>query len=264
MTLQQELVIENVDMQFGGLRALNDVSFSAAPGEVTALIGPNGAGKTTTVNIISGAQRPTSGGVVIDGTDVTRRRADQRRQVARTFQIAQVFTGLTVLENVMVGLHRRAGYGLLRGMLGGRGVRHDEMELAAEARRLLGELGIDHLADRDARALPLGQERLLEMARALATRPDVLLLDEVASGLTPTERDGMAERVKGLRDAGLAVLVVEHNMRFVREVADKLVVLNFGEVLYSGPVAEGLADQQVVDAYLGTAHNEEGEADVAL
>jgi branched-chain amino acid transport system ATP-binding protein len=257
MRLDDALVVEEVGMRFGGLQALDGLSFTLRPGEVTALIGPNGAGKTTAINVISGALRPTTGTITVDGTDQTKWSPERRTQIARTFQIAQIFGGMTVLENVMVGLHHKAGYGFPSALLRTPAVRRADRVARDEARELLDEVGILRLADQEAGTLPLGQERQLEVARALALDPGVILLDEIASGLTATDREAMAALVRQLGERGLAVLLVEHNMRFVKESAEKLVVLNFGQPIYTGTVTEGLADPRVVDAYLGKPHQEE-------
>lgn len=262
--------LRGVTMQFGGLRALSDVSLRLDHGVVTSLIGPNGAGKTTAINVISGVLRPTSGNVLVNGETITNQAAERRTDIARTFQISQVFKSLTVLENVVVALQADSGYGFGRALLGGPGVRHAEKAVRREALELLDRVGIAHLADRDASTLPLGQERLLEVARALAMRPKVILLDEVASGLTAGDRHELAGLVRSLGADGYAVLVVEHNMRFVQDTSEALVVLNFGELLYTGTVAEGLRDQGVMDAYLGHATttdagpDEEVKSDAAL
>ena len=257
MTLQNCLEVTGIGVRFGGLQALKDVSFELRPGQVTALIGPNGAGKTTMINVISGALRPTTGSVKVDGRDITRQSADRRQDITRTFQISQVFKGMTVLENVMVGLQARGGYGVIGALLQTPKVRQVESAARQRAMEILDRVGIAHLAGRDAGTLPLGQERLLEVARALASDPRVILLDEVASGLTPPDRHALAKLVHDLRDSGYAILVVEHNMRFVKDTSEKLVVLNFGELIYAGTVADGLSDSLVMDAYLGRAHEEE-------
>ena len=253
MTERGVVEVRDVSMQFGGLRALNHVSFTIAPGVVTALIGPNGAGKTTVINVVSGTLKPTLGAVLVDDADITGQAAERRTQIARTFQISQVFKGLTVVENVMVALQAKEGYGIARALLRTPGVRRAEREARKTALGLLDRVGIADLADRSAATLPLGQERLLEVARALAIQPQVILLDEVASGLTPSDRVELAALVRSLGQDGYSVLVVEHNMRFVQDTSDALVVLNFGELLYTGSMADGLSNKDVMDAYLGHA-----------
>jgi branched-chain amino acid transport system ATP-binding protein len=250
--LERQLGVRDVSVHFGGFQALKGISFELRPGTVTALIGPNGAGKTTAVNVISGTQRPSSGSIVLDGRDISHLPAHARPAIARTFQLGQIFRDLTVLENVMVGLHTTLSYGFVRAGARTRKVRELERRARERALELLGDVHIEHLAERDAATLQLGQERLLEVARALAADAGVILLDEVASGLTMEAQQGIGGLLARMRERGSAVLVVEHDMRFVKHVADRLVVLDLGEVIYDGDLELGLRDEHVVSAYLGT------------
>lgn len=234
------LELRNVGKAFGGLKALNDVSFSVAPGEIFAIIGPNGAGKTTLFNCIAGAMAPTQGEILFRD-----RRIDSRppheicaRGLVRTFQIVKPFRGMTVLENVKVAAfvrHRHAA------------------DAAAAARRVLVHLGMEAFAETDADELNVAQMRRLEIARALATEPKLLLLDEMLAGLTPAEAQAMCDLIRELPKQGIAVIVVEHSIPVVRSLCERAVVITFGEVLAEGPTTEVIADPRVQEAYLGRA-----------
>jgi ABC-type branched-subunit amino acid transport system ATPase component len=235
------LDVREVSKSFGGLTALDRISLELHRGEVLGLIGPNGAGKTTLFNIIAGAYRADSGSVRLRGARVDRLRPHQRCRlgIARTFQITKPFLGLSTVENVMVGA------------LFGHHVR-STMRVARE--RALHALERVHLvarADALASALTIGERKRLEMARALATEPDVLLLDEVVAGLSPPEIDEMMEAIRSLNASGLTLLVIEHVMRAVMGVSSRIVVLHYGKKLAEGPPAEIVANEQVIAAYLG-------------
>ncbi|MGW6389173.1 ABC transporter ATP-binding protein [Streptomyces sp. NPDC055103] len=233
-----------VDVRFGGVHALRDVSISVRPGEVCGLIGPNGAGKTTLFDVLSGIRRPDGGSVVFAGEDVTRRSPVWRARhgIRRTFQRQQLFGQLTVADNLMVAQDWRGG---LR--TGAR--RHRE-----RAATVLRACGVDALTDAYAGALPVGQARMVELARALADPPRVLLLDEPASGTTAEERGRLAAVVRHLaEEENCAVLLVEHNVPFVMELCSRVVVLDLGRVLAEGTAAEVRADPAVREAYLGTS-----------
>jgi len=247
------LELAGVTVRFGTIVALEDVTFSVPHGGITALIGPNGAGKTTCFNVISGLQPVTAGHVRFGGRDLTRIPAHQRRGMGRTFQIVQVFGEMTVRENVIVGMHAMLRGGLVAAALRLPFIRHQEQKALARASELLGLVGLAHLADRQARTLPLGQQRLLELARALGAEPKLVLLDEAASGLSPAEMETMITHVEQLRRDGRTVLLVEHNMRFVNRLADHLIVLDYGRVIYEGTVETGIHDPMVISAYLGAA-----------
>jgi branched-chain amino acid transport system ATP-binding protein len=244
--------LTGVTVRFDSLVALHDVGFMVPEGRVTALIGPNGAGKTTCFNVISGLQRVTVGRVRFGGRDITHLPPHRRRGIGRTFQIAQVFGDMTVLENVLVGLHSRLRGGIIAAGLWLPTVRRQERWAVAHVTDLLQRVALADVAERQARTLPLGQQRLLELARALAGDPQLVLLDEAASGLSPAETEALVEQVKRLRGDRRTVLLVEHNMRFVHRVADHLIVLNYGRVIYEGPVQDGVRHPAVISAYLGT------------
>jgi len=233
-----------VTVRFGGLAALDDARICVEAGEVTGMIGPNGAGKTTFFNVLTGLQDTTTGRVVLDGRDITRLSVHKRARlgVARTFQKLEVFGQLSVIENVLVATEMRR-----RWDRSGTGPRE-------EAKACLDRVGIADLAHVSAAALPTGTARLVELARALATRPRVLLLDEPSSGLNGEETEAMANLLRELTSDGLAVLLVEHDMSFVMGLCATINVLSFGEILATGRPAEVQADPSVQAAYLGSDH----------
>jgi branched-chain amino acid transport system ATP-binding protein len=235
------LEVRNVARRFGGVWAVRDVSFSVAEGEIVGIIGPNGAGKTTLINLITGHVRPTGGQVLVDGRDVTGRRpwAIAHNHVARTFQIVKPFRGLTVRENV--------GIGAMHGNSRDRTVR----EALATADRLLELVGIAHRAGAAPAELSVADARRLELAKALATRPKLLFIDEVMAGLRPAETDGAVALIHRLRDAGITIVAIEHVMKAIRSISDRVIVLHQGSILVSGTPDEVLADRRVVEVYLG-------------
>ena len=247
------LEVARVTKQFGGLTALSDVAFTVARGELVGLVGPNGAGKSTLFNIIAGAFPPTRGRVLLNGDDVTRlaSHALARRGVARTFQQVTLFRELTALQNVLQGLHRHAPSRFVAGVLGLPGQRRESRELDARAEGLLDFLGIGAYRDDVAGDLPLGIQKLLTVAVALATEPVLLLLDEPAAGLSHEEATRMMNLVSSVIRERCTVVLVEHNMRIVSGYCDRAIVLHFGEKIYDGAPAGLSADTRVVDAYLG-------------
>ncbi|MFE1570652.1 ATP-binding cassette domain-containing protein [Comamonas odontotermitis] len=251
------LAAEHVTKRFGGLVANNDVSMSLKAGEVHALIGPNGAGKSTFFNMISGVDSPTEGQVQLMGHVMAD--APSRRFAAlglgRTFQHVRLLGQRTVLENVALGAHLRAHKGWLASML--RLDRHEEASLLAEARKQIERCGLGAFADVPAGSLALGQQRIVEIARALAGQPAALLLDEPAAGLRHLEKQSLAQLLRQLRAEGLGILVVEHDMEFVMNLADRITVLEFGTVIATGTPAEIQSNQRVLDAYLGGADEDE-------
>jgi branched-chain amino acid transport system ATP-binding protein len=247
------LEVRGISVRFGGLQALDCVSFDVPGTGVTAVIGPNGAGKTTLFNTISGLQVPDSGSVTFDGDNLTRRPAFARAGMGRTFQIVALFGEMTVLENVLVGFQRRFRGGLAAAALGSRALARQERAAQADARALLDRMGLTRFASRPAASLPLGQQRLVELARALASDPKLLLLDEPASGLSPAELEDMVRQIDALQRENRAVLLVEHNMRFVNRTAGHLIVLDYGKVIFEGLPLEGMRHNAVIDAYLGMA-----------
>jgi ABC-type branched-chain amino acid transport systems, ATPase component len=253
------LTAEGLVKRFGGVRAVNKVSLEIRAGEVLAVIGPNGAGKSTLVNLLSGNLAPTSGTVRIGDVDTTNLRAHQvaRHGLARTFQTPCLFEGMDVEATVKVGAHLRGSVGMLRSSLPTIGSVKEERRLAEETAEVLTRLGLAHLAHRDAKALSLGQQKQVEIARALVARPRVLLLDEPCAGLNKQEKAALMRLLRELGREGLAVLVIEHDMEFVMASADRVHVLNFGATLRVGSPEEVQGDQDVIDAYLGVSHENE-------
>lgn len=237
------LQVEDVSVRFGGLTAVDGATFSVDAGGVSGLIGPNGAGKTTLFNVITGLQPPTDGRVVLDGTDITRRRPHRRARLglARTFQRLEVFGSLSARENVLVALEMRRRWNRTGG------------DLVAEADALLERVGIASVADRRVELLPTGTARLVEVARALATGPKLLLLDEPSSGLDEAETDALGRLLRELAASGLGVLLVEHDMPLVMETCSHIAVLDFGRIIAGGAPAAIREDPAVQRAYLGDA-----------
>ncbi|MEU9145760.1 ABC transporter ATP-binding protein [Streptomyces sp. NPDC048349] len=251
------LEARGVGVRFGGVRALTGVDFALRAGEVCGLIGPNGAGKTTLFDVLSGIRRPDQGRVLLDGVDVTRRSPVWRARhgMRRTFQRQQLFGQLSVADNLLVGQEwRGGGGGLAADLVAFPARRARERARRERGERVLADCGIGALGTSYAGGLPVGQARMVELARAVADPPRVLLLDEPASGMSAPEREQLAEVVRRLaREEGCAVLLVEHNVAFVMDLCARVVVLDLGAVLTEGPPAEVRADPLVREAYLGTA-----------
>ncbi len=248
------LEVEGVAKRFGGVRAVNGVSFAVEPGQLFAIIGPNGAGKTTLLNLITGLIRPDNGTIRLAGTNVTRAKASRNvaAGMARTLQAPVVIPELTVLENVQLGHAAKWNVSFTAALLGLPRVRRWQREGREKAEGLLTLLGLEALADRFATELPLGQQRLVEIGRALATEPKVILLDEPAAGLARGEVDRLGELLRATAERGIAVCLVEHNMRLVMRVAQNIYVLHHGEPLFQGTAAEVQRHPEVIAAYLGT------------
>ena len=232
------LSVAGVTKRFGGVVANRDISFDVAPGELVGVIGPNGAGKSTLFDVITGFQRPEAGRVTLDGRDVTGWRPDRLSHlgVARTFQKLKPFAGMTVIENVMVGAFQKTS---------------DVAAARAAARTVLESVGLADRAETHARGLSTGQRKRLELARALATRPRLLLLDEVTGGVDQATVPGLIRLVRDLHATGLALVVIEHNMRVIMEISQRIVALQLGQVIADARPAEIVRDRRVIDAYLG-------------
>jgi len=248
------LSVDNVTKRFGGLLANDAVSFSVPERTVFAVIGPNGAGKTTLFNAISGFFPPTEGRITFDGADITGlpQRRIAARGLVRTYQLAQLFKDLTAAENVHVGFHLVTRGAIGAALLRPRWVREQEARIRAETRDLLAFVGLAAQADMQADTLPYGQQRLLEVARALAAQPKLLLLDEPAAGLNTEETAQLADTILRIRDRGITVLLIEHDMSLVMRIAQHIVVLDFGKKIAEGTPDEIKAHPEVIAAYLGT------------
>jgi branched-chain amino acid transport system ATP-binding protein len=249
------LEIRGITKHFGGLAALSGVDVTVNEGELVGLVGPNGAGKSTLFNIVAGALPPTSGHVLLRGRDVTHLASHDRARhgIARTFQQVTLFGELTALDNVLQGLHRHVPSRFVPGILGTPGYGREQRELAARAQRVLDMLGIAEYRDETASEQPLGIQKLLTVAVALATEPVVLLLDEPGAGLSHEESTRMMDLVSTVIRQRCTIVLVEHNMRIVSRYCDRAVVLHFGQKIYDGAPGGLTADQRVVDAYLGVA-----------
>jgi branched-chain amino acid transport system ATP-binding protein len=249
------LGVEDLSISFGGLAALSDLSFAVRDREIFALIGPNGAGKSTVFNVITGLYPPARGRVTLGGDDLLALAPHQiaRRGVARTFQNTEVFRQLTALDNVLIGRHTHLRAGVIRGALWLPGVRREEARARESAYALLARLGLEHVAGVEAASLPLGAQKRLEIARALASEPRLLLLDEPAGGLNPTETQTLMAVIRRLRDeSGLTIVVVEHDMELVMGISDRVAVLDHGRKIAEGRPHEIAADAAVIEAYLGS------------
>ena len=248
------LDVKNLSISFGGLKAVDDFSITIEKGQLYGLIGPNGAGKTTIFNLLTGVYKPDGGRILLDGKDITGHKAIQINQagIARTFQNIRLFKELSVLDNVKVGLHNHHKYSTLSGILRLPSYYKVEKEMDERAMELLKVFDLDKEFDYKASNLPYGKQRKLEIARALATEPKLLLLDEPAAGMNPNETAELMKTIRFVRDHfDMTVLLIEHDMKLVSGICEGLTVLNFGHMLAEGPTSEVLSNPEVIKAYLG-------------
>lgn len=248
------LDVKNLSISFGGLKAVDDFSITIEKGQLYGLIGPNGAGKTTIFNLLTGVYKPDGGRILLDGKDITGHKTIQINQagIARTFQNIRLFKELSVLDNVKVGLHNHHKYSTLSGILRLPSYYKVEKEMDERAMELLKVFDLDKEFDYKASNLPYGKQRKLEIARALATEPKLLLLDEPAAGMNPNETAELMKTIRFVRDHfDMTVLLIEHDMKLVSGICERLTVLNFGHMLAEGPTSEVLSNPEVIKAYLG-------------
>ena len=254
------LQADNVTMRFGGLTAVNKVSMTVNEGEILGLIGPNGAGKTTFINCLTGLYKPTEGQVRLSGVELPPKpRAVVKAGMARTFQNIRLFANMTALENVMVGRYCRTSSGAITSILHGPKFRREEAETRARAQELLDFVGLSEYTEHLARNMPYGTQRRLEIARALATDPKLVLLDEPTAGMNPLETRQASDLIFKIRDTGLAVVVIEHDMRFIFNLCDRVLCLVHGEALIVGTPDEVQSDPRVIEAYIGTGIDDEDD-----
>ncbi|MBR1770424.1 MAG: ABC transporter ATP-binding protein [Lachnospiraceae bacterium] len=248
------LEVHDIGISFGGLRAVDDFQISIEKGQLYGLIGPNGAGKTTVFNILTGVYTPDKGTILLDGQNITGKNTMEinRAGIARTFQNIRLFHLLSVLDNVKIGLHNQMQYSTLTGVLRLPRYYQVEKEMNERAMELLHVFELDDVADYQATNLPYGKQRKLEIARAMATNPKLLLLDEPAAGMNPNETKELMETIHFVREKfDMTILLIEHDMKLVSGICEQLTVLNFGQILCQGKTADVLHDPEVIKAYLG-------------
>ncbi len=253
-----QLLVQNLTRQFGGLTAVKDLTFEVTEGAMSGLVGPNGAGKTTVINMVSGLDKQTSGTITIAGKTTDSLKAHQyvKLGVARTYQNMKLFHGLSVIDHVIVGLDSVRKTNFFHALAPNPYERRERKAMIEKAMEYLRIMSIEHLAQAEATTLSYGLQRRLEISRALATEPKLLLLDEPTAGMNQQESAEVAEVLRGLNARGLTLLVVEHNIKFVRDLCQEVTVINFGEMLISGTPEEVFSSQEVRDAYLGKQRDE--------